>query len=305
LHYKLINTFFVRKESAMQTNVLTEVFLPLSLAAIMLGLGLSLTLDDFTRIVRFPKSVATGLLNQVILLPVIGFLVVTFVPVSPELAVGLMVLAACPGGVTSNLITHLSRGNTALSITLTAITSVITIFTIPLIVNLSLSHFMSQTAEIRLPVGTTMIQIFGITLLPVSIGMLIRYKAPQFASRADRPMRIFSAVVFALIVLAAILKERENLPEYIRTAGLAALLLNLATMLIGWIAGLMAGLSTEDKISVIIESGIQNGTLGIVITATLLKNPAMTVAPALYSLIMFLTGGLMIFFFNRKHKAIN
>ncbi|MFN4299421.1 MAG: bile acid:sodium symporter family protein [Thermaurantimonas sp.] len=286
----------------MQTNILTEVFLPISLAIIMLGMGLGLTWDDFARIVKFPKSVAAGLVNQLLLLPIVGLLIVSTVPISKELAVGMMVLAACPGGVTSNLITHLSRGNTALSITLTAITSVITIFTIPFIVNFSLDFFMGKEANIELPVGKTMVQIFGVALVPVAIGMFIRKKAPAFAEKADRPVRIFSAVIFALIILAAILKERQNLPEYFRTAGLAALLLNLATMALGWFAGSITRIPFEDKISIVIESGIQNGTLGIMITATLLENPAMTVAPALYSLIMFMTGGLLIFGFSRKGR---
>lgn len=286
----------------MQTNILTEVFLPISLAIIMLGMGLGLTWDDFARIVKFPKSVGAGLVNQLLLLPLVGLLIVSTVPISKELAVGMMVLAACPGGVTSNLITHLSRGNTALSITLTAITSVITIFTIPFIVNFSLDFFMGKEANIELPVGKTMVQIFGVTLVPVAIGMFIRKKAPAFAEKADKPVRIFSAVIFALIILAAILKERQNLPEYFRTAGLAALLLNLATMALGWFAGSITRIPLEDKISIVIESGIQNGTLGIMITATLLENPAMTVAPALYSLIMFMTGGLLIFGFSRKRR---
>ena len=289
----------------MQTNILTEVFLPLSLAVIMLGMGLGLTVQDFVRIAKFPRSVAAGLINQLILLPIIGFIIVNAVPISPELAVGIMVLAVCPGGVTSNLITHLCRGNTALSITLTAITSVITIVTIPFIVNLSLSYFMGQEAQIRLPVVKTMIQIFGVTLLPVATGMLIRKKSPILAAKADRPVRIFSAVIFALIILAAILKEKDNLPEYFRTAGLAAFLLNISTMLMGWVAGVLMRIPLSDKISVIIESGIQNGTLGIVITATLLENPAMTVAPALYSLIMFMTGTLLIFILSgRKSKTL-
>ncbi|MFN3952616.1 MAG: bile acid:sodium symporter family protein [Thermaurantimonas sp.] len=287
----------------MQTNILTEVFLPLSLALIMLGMGLGLNVRDFVRIAKFPRSVAAGLTNQLILLPVVGFIIVHMVPISPELAVGIMVLSACPGGVTSNLITHLSRGNTALSITLTAITSVITVVTIPLIVNLSLGYFLGESTEIKLPVAKTILQIFGITLVPVAIGMLIRRKAPVFAAMADRPVRIFSAVIFVLIILAAILKERENLPEYIRTAGLAAFLLNAATMLLGWIAGVVMRIPHSDKISVTIESGIQNGTLGIVITATLLENPAMTVAPALYSLIMFLTGAALIFMWSRGRSG--
>ena len=284
----------------MENSILTAVFLPIALAIIMLGMGLGLRLEDFKRVLLYPKAVAIGLTNQLILLPIVGFLVVKLFPMSPELAVGLMVLAACPGGVTSNLITHLSKGDIALSITLTAITSTLTLITIPLIVNFSLIHLMGEGASIQLPVGKTMIQILGVTLVPVGIGMLIRSKKPIVADRADRPVRIFSTVVFILIILAAILKERANLVEYFITAGPAALALNVATMLIGYIAAFLFRLNLTQRISITIESGIQNGTLGVMITATLLQNSAMTVAPALYSLIMFLTGFIAIFYFKGK-----
>lgn len=287
----------------MESSMLTAVFLPLSLAIIMLGMGLGLQIDDFKRVVLYPKAVAIGLVNQMLLLPVVGFFLVQLFPLSPELAVGLMVLAACPGGVTSNLITHLSKGDIALSISLTAVTSTLTLITIPLIVNFSLQHFVGEGELIQLPVLKTMVQIFGVTLLPVSIGMYLRSKKPTWAQKADKPVRIFSTVIFVLIILAAILKERENLPLYIRTAGPAALALNVVTMGLGYWAAYLFSINLKQRISITIESGIQNGTLGVMVTATFLQNPEMTVAPALYSLIMFVTGFLLVFIFNRQSKS--
>jgi len=284
----------------MENSILTAVFLPISLAIIMFGMGIGLQVDDFKRVILYPKAVAIGLFNQIILLPIIGFLIVSFFPLSPELAVGLMVLAACPGGVTSNLITHLAKGDIALSITLTAITSIITLITIPLIVNFSLVQFMGEGTFIQLPVAKTMMQIMGVTLLPVGLGMILKSKKPSIADKADRPVRIFSTVIFVLIILAAILKERAHLVEFFITAGPAALALNLATMLLGYVAAYTFKLHLKQRISITIESGIQNGTLGVMVTATLLQNSAMTVAPALYSLIMFLTGFAAIFYFKKK-----
>lgn len=284
----------------MESSILTAVFLPLALAFIMFGMGLGMVADDFKRIVKYPKAVAVGLINQMLLLPLVGFLLVKTFPISPELAVGMMVLAACPGGVTSNLITHLCKGDIALSITLTAITSCLVLITIPLIVNFSLIHFMGSGEIITLPVGQTIGQIFGVTLLPVGFGMLLRSKKPHLAAKSDKPVRVFSTIIFVLIILAAIIKERENLPSHFEQAGPVALALNLATMALGFGAAYFYRLNLAQRISITIESGIQNGTLGVMITATLLQNSAMTVAPALYSLIMFLTGFGLIFYFSRK-----
>jgi BASS family bile acid:Na+ symporter len=251
-------------------------------------------------VAKYPKAAAIGLVNQMILLPVVAFFLIGLFPISPELAVGMMVLAACPGGVTSNLITHLCKGDIALSISLTAITSCLVLITIPLIVNFSMEHFMGAGEFIKLPVMQTIGQIFGVTLVPVGLGMLVRSKKPSVAAKADRPVRIFSTVIFVVIVLAAVLKERENLVAHFVMAGPVALSLNLATMALGFGAASIFKLNLPERISIMIESGIQNGTLGIMVTATLLQNSAMTVAPALYSLIMFLTGFVLIFYFGRR-----
>ncbi len=278
----------------MEEGLLTTVGLPLALAFIMIGMGLSLTIDDFKRIVRYPKAVVIGLICQLIVLPLVGFLLIRYFEVTGALAVGVMIIAACPGGATSNLISHLAKGDTALSISLTAVTSLITVITIPLIVNYSIVHF-GEEGTVLLPLGRTIAQIFLITLIPVGIGMVIHRKQPKFALRADRPVRILSAVFLALIIVAAILKERENLVAFFKLTGPTMLALNLGMLAIGYLVARLFLLPARQQVTISIETGIQNGTLGIFVAATLLKNSVMTVPSAIYSLIMFMTAGLIIY----------
>lgn len=287
----------------MESTFLTEIFLPLSLGIIMLGMGLALTPADFKRVLLYPKAVAIGIVNQIFILPIVGFLLLLLFPMSlPELAVGIMVLAASPGGPTSNLITHLSKGDTALSISLTAISSIIVVFTIPLIVNFSLQYFMQHGEYVPLPVFRTMLSVLIITLIPVAIGMVIRNKSPRFAARMDKPVKIMSGVLLILVILAAVLNDREILGSSFRQAGPVALALNLSMLLVGYFSPRLFGLNVAQRITISVESGIQNGTLAIAICATLLHNPTMTISPAIYSLIMFMTAGLIIGWMNLGHK---
>ncbi|WP_113922295.1 bile acid:sodium symporter family protein [Cognataquiflexum aquatile] len=283
----------------MQDSVITAVFLPLALAFIMLGMGLSLTLKDFKNIFVYPKAMILGLTNQLILLPIFGYALIQLFGLTGAMAVGVMILAACPGGATSNLITHLSKGDTALSISLTAVSSMVTIISIPLIVNFAISHF-GEEGSITLPVMETIIQIAGVTVVPVSIGMILHKKFPKLSQKADRPVRIASAVFFALILIAAILKERENLVDFFIQSGPITLMLNLLTLTVGFFLARVFLLSKRQAITIAIESGIQNGTLGIMIAATLLKNSEMTIPIAIYSLIMFMTAAVIIILTNRK-----
>lgn len=283
----------------MQESILTAVFLPLALAFIMLGMGLSLTVKDFKNILVFPKAMIIGLANQLILLPVFGFALVQLFGLSGAMAVGIMILAACPGGATSNLITHLSKGDIALSISLTAISSLITILTIPLIVNFAINFF-GEEGSVALPVFETIIQIMGVTVVPVSIGMVLKKRFPRLSLKADKPVRIASAVIFAAVLFAAIFKERESIVDYFVLSGPIMLSLNLLTLIVGFFLATVFVLPKRQRLTISIESGIQNGTLGIMIAATLLKNSEMTIPIAIYSLIMFMTSALIIFFANRK-----
>lgn len=283
----------------METNYLTDLMLPLSLAVIMLGMGLSLVPNDFRRIFIYPKAAAIGIFNQIIILPLVGFLLLMVFPLTnPELAVGIMILAACPGGPTSNLITHISKGDTALSITLTAISSLLAVITIPLIVNLSLVYFMQQGEYVPLPVFDTIIKLTLITLLPVAIGMFIRAKALNFAIRMEKPVKIVSGILLFLIIFAAIMNNKEIFLSSFRSVGPVSLSLNILMLIIGFYSAYLFRLKTAQSITISIESGIQNGTLGITIASVLLGKDVMAISPAIYSLIMFMTAGIIIAWTN-------
>ena len=274
----------------MQSNFFTSFLLPLALAIVMLGMGLSLVPEDFKRITRDPKAVVVGTVCQVLLLPLIGALITLVVPMQPEIAVGLLVLAVCPGGPSSNLITYLAKGDVALSVTLTAVSSIVTVFTIPLFTNLALQHFLGESAAIALPIGTTTLQIFLITLLPTAIGMTIRYQFPGTARRLEKQMSRLAAGLLALVIVLLLVKEGSKLPGFLVQVGVGVFLLNLVATLAGFLAGKVFRLPLAQQICIAIEVGIQNGTLAIAITAGLLNNPDMAVPAAIYSLLMYITG---------------
>lgn len=274
----------------MQSNLFTNVLLPLALGIVMLGMGMSLVPEDFRRITRDPKAVAVGTACQIILLPLLGALITTVVPMRPELAVGLMVLAICPGGPSSNLVTYLARGDVALSVTLTALSSLITVFTIPLLTNLALQHFLGESTAIALPIGRTMLQIVLITLVPTAIGMAIRTYVPQTAKRLERQVSKLAAGLLALIIMLLLAKEGGKLPGFLFQVGAAALLLNLLALLAGFATAKAFRLPLAQQLCIAIEVGLQNGTLAIAITSGLLNNAQMAIPAAVYSLMMYLTG---------------
>lgn len=288
----------------MESSILTEIFLPLSLAFIMFGMGLTLTFGDFKRIIIYPKAVTIGLVNQLFFIPLVAFGLIKVFGLQAELAVGLMILSVCPGGATSNLITHLAKGDSALSITLTAFSSLVTVFTIPFLVNFSIQYFMPGGGqEFQLNVLGTVISVILITAIPVLIGMIILRRFPTLANRIEPTFRKLSAVFFVMILVAAILKERENLLNYLSQVGPLALSLNVAMLAIGFLSARLLGLSKRQSRTVSIESGIQNGTLGITIAATLIGNSQMTIPSAIYGILMFGTAGIMIFLGNRRNES--
>lgn len=287
----------------MQESLLTQVFLPLALFIIMLGMGLTLVPADFKRVVRFPKAVALGLVLKLLVIPVVTFLLLRVFPVGPELAVGFILLAACPGGATTNLITHLAKGDVALSITITAIASVITVFTIPLIVNWGLVHYLGEARDIELPLLRTIAQILVITVIPVALGMLLHARKPALSAKAERPVKLLSAVFLVLIILAALLKERENLADLFRQAGPLALVLNLLGMALGYGITRILTRNSAQAVTVGVEVGVVNGTLGIAIAAGILQNSAMTIPSAIYSLIMFPAVMVLVWTGLKAHKA--
>jgi bile acid:Na+ symporter, BASS family len=284
----------------METNIITQIFLPAALFIIMLGMGLSLVPNDFKRVILFPKAVAIGVVLKLLFIPALTFALLYFIPLQPELAVGFILLAACPGGATTNLITNLAKGDVALSITLTAIASLITVFTIPIIVNLGLVHYMGEAREITLPFFKTFGQIMAITVLPVIIGMAINYKFPSLSRKSEKSVKIISAVFLVLIILAALLKERANLADFFAKAGPIALILNIAGMLLGYGVSKLLGNTKAQSVTVGVEVGVVNGTLGIAIAAGILQNSVMTIPSAIYSLLMFPAVLLMIWIGNRQ-----
>jgi BASS family bile acid:Na+ symporter len=297
----------------MKESVLTSVVLPLSLFIIMLGMGMGLVVDDFKRVVRFPVAMVAGLFNQLVMLPLIGFGLAIAFGLEPLMAVGLMLLAACPGGVTSNLITHVSKGDTALSITMTAVNSFVTVVTIPLIVAFSLGHFMAESKTIEVPVVKMILQVVAITIVPVSLGMLVRKFKPDFADRMDRPARIASTVIFTVIVIGLIAANTDLLKKHFLPLSGVTIALNVATMALGFVIAKVARLNLRQSIAITIESGIQNGTLAIVIGTTLLA-PLLegefgdaagntTLPAAVYSLIMFMTGAALMTYFGRRDDS--
>jgi BASS family bile acid:Na+ symporter len=268
----------------------------------MLGMGLTLVLENFKKIFQFPTATLIGLTNQLLLLPLVGFSFAVLFDLPPDMAVGLMIIAACPGGPTSNLITHIAKGDIALSISLTAITSILTVFTIPVILSFALTYFTANSAtQIQLPIVDMILQIMGITIVPVTIGMLINNYYPKFTKRMESPMRMTSTVIFVAVLLGVILANKHNIISYFKSVGLVVFGLNLITMAIGYYSSRIFKLNLKQTISITIESGIQNGTLAIVIATSILQQSSMSIPAAAYSLVMFLTTGVLMWKFgNRK-----
>ena len=288
----------------MTTDPLLTFFLPAALGIIMLGLGLSLSLADFARVAKFPKPVLIGLACQLLLLPLACFFLAKLFGLAPALAVGLMLLAASPGGTTANLYSHLAHGDVALNITLTAVNSVIAILTMPLIVNLSLAYFMSADQAIPLQFAKV-VQVFVIVLGPVAIGMWLRSRFPGFAERMQKPVKIISALFLLLIILLAVAKDWRTFVDYAPSVGGAALAFNLLSMAVGYCVPRLLKLNLRQAIAIAMEIGIHNGTLAIALALSpaLLNNPTMAIPAAIYSLIMFVTAALFGLWVNRVHGA--
>jgi len=280
--------------------MLATVLLPIALGIIMLGLGLSLKIDDFTRVLKYPKAVIIGLICQMLILPFVCFGIALGFGLKAELAVGLMLLAASPGGATANLYSHLSNGNVALNITLTAVNSVLAIFTLPLIVNLSLGYFMADNDTVLPMQFKKIIEVFAVVLLPVVIGMIINAKSPDFSKKAEKPFKIISAIFLVVIIILAVLKDKDKILEYFQQVGLAALVFNLASMAVGYFIPLLLKIGKKEAIAIGMEIGIHNGTLAIFIALNVLNNPAMSFPPAVYSLIMFFTAAAFGWWVSRK-----
>jgi BASS family bile acid:Na+ symporter len=285
-------------------EITIKVFLPLSLAIIMLGMGMTLIPADFTRIIKYPKAILIGFTNQFILLPIIGFSLAIAFNLSPVMAIGLMILAICPGGPPSNLITQVCKGNIALSVTLTAISSSICILTIPFILSYVLAYFGSSTnATIKLPIIDTILQIMGITVIPISIGMLIRRFKTSFAIRMEKSLRTASTIIFIVVFIAVIAANFAIIGPAMKEVGLVTLLLNSITLGLGYVTARLFKLNLKSAISITVESGIQNGALAFVIATSILNNIEMGMPTAAYVIWMYISGGLLMWQFGKKSEV--
>jgi BASS family bile acid:Na+ symporter len=283
----------------MTSTFFNVVLLPLALAIIMLGLGLSLTLNDFKRVVNYPKAILIGLVSQMVILPVACYFIAKAFGLSPELAVGLMLLSASPGGPTANLYSHLSKGDVALNITLTAVNSLLTLFTLPLIVNFAIQHFMESGTVVPMQFKKV-VEVFLMVLIPVSIGMLIKSKFSKTSGKLDKPVKILSALFLLAVIGGVVYQVRENILSYFRMVGMAALIFNLLSIAVGYYLPRLMKLQEKQAIAIGMEIGIHNGTLAIFIALTVIGNGVMSVPPVIYSLLMFVTAALFGYAVNLK-----
>lgn len=284
----------------MNPDILTQVILPLALFLIMFGMGLSLKPTDFKNVLFAPKAVWVGLLGQMLLLPLVAFAIGVALNLPPEIAVGLMIIALAPGGATSNMYSYLAKGDVSLSISLTAVTSLITPFTLPIVLAWSMAFFMTDATQISLPVIKTIVQLLVITVVPVALGMWVLSRWPAFSARLETIFKWFSVGFLMLIIVLIVLKNKDQVVGYFMQAGIATLLLNLLAFYLAIKLAQFSRLSTAQTTAIGFEVGIQNGTLALVVAGTLLANTTMMIPAVTYSLIMFITGSVYAFWRVRQ-----
>jgi len=283
-------------------NIVTDLFLPLALAFIMFSLGLGLTGVDFLRVIKQPKDFFVGAVSQIILLPIVAFILVKIWPISPELAIGVMIIAAAPGGVTSNILTFFAKGDVALSISLTAIISLLSVITVPFILISSLNLLGSESIVQNISLVSMAISMFLIVTVPVIIGMIFRKFAENIAIKFESIAKKISVVLFIIVLLGAILAEKDNIVSYFADAGLITLALNILMMLIAFYVAQLLGTGIQQKKCIAIECGLQNGTLAIFVGTTLFGGGAFIIPAATYSLIMFVTSLVFVFFIRKTNN---
>lgn len=277
---------------------LITIFLPIALAIIMAGLGLELTPKDFTRIKKHPKAVVLALFCQLFILVGIAFFICKILALSPALAVGLMLLAASPGGPTANLFSYLYKGDIALNITLTAINSVAAAFSLPFIVNLAIQHFMTDGQQVGLQFSKVA-QVFLIIIVPVCLGMLLRHFSPRIAEKLNRPVGIFAVIFLVLIIIVAVFKERNNILDYLMQIGAATALFCFASLLIGYFIPRLFGINSAQARACAFEIGIHNSTLAMTIALTIMSSTTIAMPAVVYSLIMYIFAAIFGTLLNR------
>ena len=283
-------------------SIVTDIFLPIALAFIMFALGLGLTGADFLRVIKQPKDFFVGAISQIILLPVIAFVLVKIWPISPELAIGVMIIAAAPGGVTSNILTFFARGDVALSISLTAIISLLSVITVPFIIVTSLGLLGSEHVSQNISLTSMAISMFLIVTVPVILGIIFRRFASNAAIKFEPIAKKISIILFVTVLLGAILAEKDNIVSYFADAGLITLVLNVLMMVVAFYIAKLLGTGNAQKKCIAIECGLQNGTLAIFVGTTLFGGGVFVIPAATYSLIMFATSLIFVFFVKNTNN---
>lgn len=274
----------------------------LALAIVMFGLGLSLSVNDFKRVLKHPKAVAIALVLQALVLPAVCYGLIVLLSVPPLFAIGLMLLAASPGGVSANLFSHLFGGNVAMNISLTAINTLLSIISLPVIGTWAIATFAGTGEVVPLQFGKV-VEVIGIVLVPVAVGMYVRHDAPKVAARTEKPMKIFSALVLAAFALIAIVKEWEALRTSFMVIGPAVLAFNVISLLSGYYGSRMAGLDKSMATAISYEIGIHNSTLAMFIALSVLNNFQLALPGALYSVSMYITATLFGMLVLKKPEA--
>ncbi len=269
--------------------MISQIALPAALAFIMFAMGLTLVAGDFRLVVSQPRGMAAGLLLQMVVLPLLAWLLVIATPMRPEFAVGLVILAVCPAGITSNLLTHLAGGHTALAVSLTAVSSIAATVTVPFLVNMALAKLMGTVESVDLPVARMTLGVFLVATLPLLLAMAIRRWRPALALRMERPARRLATLLFAIIVLGAFASQWTYMMGYFGEVMPAVLALNLGVMGLAFLIGRGLAERSGQQIALILTAGLQNGALGIFVAATLLSSEAMMVPSILYALAMNVT----------------
>jgi bile acid:Na+ symporter, BASS family len=288
----------------MQESIISSVILPLSIAIIMVTLGMTLTFADFRRIFTQPKPVLVGLFCQMILLPVLGFAVAGIFALPAVYAISLILLAVSPDGATSNLIIHAGDGDRALGITLTAITNMLAFVTIPIGLGFAYSMYGSGALDIDFPVVDTMIQVAVITLIPTLIGMGIRQWKPDFAENSKRWSKIFATAFLFLVILALVAQNWDVIVRDGPRFAPAFIVLNIASLIIGYYVSKFAGIDHIQSMTIAIETGLQNSTVSITVAITLLNNNDMAVIPGLYAIWMYVTGFALAYWMTRRTPGV-
>lgn len=278
-----------------------RVILPIGLVLVMFGMGIGLELADFRRVLQFRRAALSGIAGQLIFLPFLAFGLSLILPMPPDIAIGLIIISACPGGVSSNALVYAARGDVALSVTLTAINSMVTVFSIPFVVSLGIAIHLGAAGVVPdMPILATIAQLFSVSVIPVGAGMVVRELWPSFAEKLSEPFRVGAVLVLVIIVVGAIGMQIDIVVSGLKYSGPYALLLNILAMLMGFGLAKLAQLDDRQKLTIAIEIGLQNGTLAVLVALTLLNMKEAAVLPSTYSALMLVTGAFFTMWLGRR-----